>query len=92
MYAIEFMSFLQKKGVNVPGDFSIIGFDDIPLASMVHPTLTTISQNLELRSKIAVELLLELINNSTEGKKVLVPVTLIERGSVARNSVQIHEE
>ena len=84
MYAIEFMNFLQGKGVKIPTDFSIIGFDDIPLASMVHPTLTTISQNLELRAKVAVELLLELIRGETEGRMELLPVTLVERGSVGK--------
>ncbi len=90
MYAIEFMNFLQEKGVNIPRDFSIIGFDDIPLASMVRPTLTTVSQDLELRSKVAVELLLELINGDTEGRMVLLPVTLMERESVSEkvNTVQ----
>ena len=84
MYAIEFMNFLQKKGVNIPEDFSIIGFDDIPLASMVQPALTTVSQNLELRSKVAVELLLELINENTEGRMELLPVELVERESVSK--------
>lgn len=84
MYAIEFMNFLQEKGVHIPKDISIIGFDDIPLASMVYPTLTTVSQNLELRSKVAVELLLELINGMIEGRQELLPVTLVERGSISK--------
>ena len=82
MYAIEFMNFLLEKGVSIPRDFSIIGFDDIPLASMVYPALTTISQNLELRSKVTVELLLELINETTNGRQELMPVALVERRSV----------
>lgn len=85
VYAIEFMNFLQGKGVNIPKDFSIIGFDDIPLASMIHPSLTTISQNLELRSKVAVELLMELIGGAAEGRMELLPVTLIERESVRKH-------
>ena len=84
MYAIEFMNFLQEKGLHIPRDFSIMGFDDIPLAGMVHPTLTTVSQNLELRAKVAVELLLELMNGTTEGRQELLPVKLVERGSVSK--------
>lgn len=87
MYAIEFMNFLMKKGMNIPQDFSIIGFDDIPLASMVYPALTTVSQNLELRAKVAVELLLELINGTTEGRMKLLPVTLKERESVSERRI-----
>ena len=59
-----------------------MGFDDIPLAAMVYPPLTTVSQNLERRSKVAVELLLELINGESEGRMVLLPVEVVERGSV----------
>lgn len=84
MYAIEFMKFLQGKGMNIPKDFSVMGFDDIPLASMVYPPLTTISQNLELRAKVAVELLVELMDGATEGRKELLPVTLVERESVSK--------
>lgn len=84
MYAIEFMNFLQEKGMKIPEDLSIIGFDDIPLASLVYPTLTTVSQNLELRAKVAVELLLELMDGKAAGRQELLPVKLIERGSVSK--------
>jgi len=83
MYAIEFMNFLLEKGIKVPTDFSIIGFDDIPLASFVYPGLSTISQDLSKRAKTAVLLLQELM----EGKKartVRLPVTLVVRNSVNR--------
>ena len=85
MYAIEFMNFLLGKGVSIPKDFSIMGFDDIPLASMVNPALTTVSQDLEYRSKVAVELLEELINGESEGRMVLLPVEVVERKSVGEN-------
>ena len=84
MYAIEFMNFLMEKGVNIPKDFSVMGFDDIPLASMVYPPLTTVAQNLEHRSKVAVELLMELINGASEGRMVLLPVEVVERESVGK--------
>lgn len=82
VYAIEFMNFLKDKGVDIPREFSIVGFDDIPLASMVQPALTTVSQDLELRSKVAVELLIELVDKKSEGRQELLPVKLVERGSV----------
>ena len=82
--AIEFMNFLQDKGLNIPEDFSIVGFDNIPLASCVRPGLTTIAQNLQERSEKAVQLLMELIEGTTVGRQELLPLTLIERGSVKR--------
>lgn len=83
MYAIEFMNFLQDKHVSIPHDFSIIGFDNIPLASYVRPKLTTISQNLERRATCAMELLMDLIKGTTIGKQELLPVELIIRESVS---------
>lgn len=82
--AIEFMNFLQDKGLNIPEDFSIVGFDNIPLASCVRPGLTTIAQNLQERSEKAVQLLMELIEGTTVGRQELLPLILIERGSVKR--------
>ncbi len=82
VYAIEFMGYLQSFGLKIPDDFSIIGFDDIPLAKYSHPPLCTIAQNLYKRSEIAVELLQELIQGNKSGRTVLLPVTLIKRESV----------
>lgn len=82
--AIEFMNFLQDKGLSIPEDFSIVGFDDIPLAQMVRPALTTISQHLKERSEKAVQLLMELIDGTTEGRQELMKPKLVERDSVKR--------
>ena len=82
--AVEFMNFLQGKGVRIPEDFSIIGFDDIPLASCVRPPLTTISQDLRERSQKAVQLLRELMDGETEGRQELLELKLIERESVKK--------
>lgn len=81
-YALEFMRFLLKKGVKVPEDISIVGFDDIPLAEQVYPGLSTVSQNIPLRGKLAVEMLQNQIEGKIEGGSVLLPAQLIERESV----------
>lgn len=82
--AIEFMNFLQDNGIRVPEDFSIVGFDNIPLAAYVRPALTTVSQNLQERSERAVALLIELIDGTTKGRQELLPLELIERSSVKK--------
>lgn len=82
--AIEFMNFLQDKGMNIPEDFSVVGFDDIPLAACVRPGLTTVSQNLKERSKKAVQLLMELIDGTTTGRQEMLQLELIERDSVKK--------
>lgn len=88
-YALEFMRFLLKKGIKVPDEISIVGFDDIPLASQVYPGLSTVSQDIPLRGKMAVEMLQDQIEGKTIGKSVLLPAKLMERESVADIRVKI---
>jgi len=83
MYAIEWMRFLLKRGVRVPEDISIIGFDDIPLAAQVYPGLSTISQDIPMRAKMAVEMLHGLVEGNENGGSVLLKARLVERESVA---------
>ena len=56
-YALEFMRFLQGKGIQIPNDIQIIGFDDNMASRESNPTLTTIHQEASLRAKIAIECL-----------------------------------
>lgn len=83
-YAVEFMYYLEEHGIRVGKDFSVAGFDDIPLAGMVSPGLTTIHQDLQHRAKKAMELI-ELQKNGTYEKEqlsVCLPVCLKARDSV----------
>jgi LacI family transcriptional regulator len=51
-----------QRGLRVPEDLSIAGFDDIDLAQATRPTLTTVRQPLQEMGRIAVSLLLRLLN------------------------------
>ena len=52
----------ETKGLRVPDDVSVIGFDDIPQASLIRPALTTIRQPLEKMGRVATQMLLELLS------------------------------
>ncbi|MFF5295315.1 LacI family DNA-binding transcriptional regulator [Paractinoplanes globisporus] len=52
-----------QRGLRVPEDLSIAGFDDIDLAQATRPTLTTVRQPLQEMGRIAVSLLLRLLNH-----------------------------
>lgn len=80
-YAIDLMQFLQEKGVRIPEDICIAGFDDCPLCEMVCPSLTTVKQDGKQRAELAVSLLKELKAGKEEGKTIKLPVTLVERHS-----------
>jgi LacI family repressor for deo operon, udp, cdd, tsx, nupC, and nupG len=61
--AIGAIKAIKSKGLKVPDDLSVIGFDDIKFASIFEPALTTIAQPTFEMGKKAIELLLKLINN-----------------------------
>lgn len=84
-YAIEAMDYLRHKGVNVPQDVSIIGFDDIDMARLVSPRLTTVKQGVAKKGQMAVEMLMKQIRKEElETKSARLPVVLVERESVKR--------
>lgn len=83
-YAIELMHFLQEKGVKVPEDISIVGFDDSPWCEKVYPALTTVKQDAAERAREAVRILGDLKAGKYETKSVKLAVRLVERDSVRR--------
>ena len=74
-------------GLRVPEDMSIIGFDDLEISQYLAPGLTTIRQQISLKGQRAVELLLEHIADPSLSKQEeILPLKLIERGSVRKLS------
>ena len=75
---------LREAGRPVPAAVSVIGFDDIPLASYFDPPLTTLRQPLEESGQQAARLLIETIQDPDRPlERVLTHARLIERGSCA---------
>jgi LacI family transcriptional regulator len=74
---------LRAAGLSVPGDISVAGFGDLPLADLLEPPLTTIREPLEAMGRAAVQALFELLNGRRPPSETRLPVTLIERHSVA---------
>jgi len=79
--AIEAIDWLKRRGFTVPGDVSIVGFDDVPEAAMSQPGLTTISQPAAEIGRRAAKAILEF--DGTLRRETL-PVKLVIRGSTAR--------
>lgn len=57
------MEAIRQRGWRIPEDISVMGFDDIPQASIAHPKLTTMHQPLDQMGRVAVKMLLEHIEN-----------------------------
>lgn len=59
--ALGLISRFAARSVDVPGELSVIGFDDIAMSAMVHPSLTTVALPMELSGRAGVDLLLHLM-------------------------------
>lgn len=82
--AMGVYSALRARGLSVPDDMSVIGFDDVPIASIVTPTLTTIRQPLVEMGRIATTMLLRLIaEEPLDTMRVELTTSLIVRESCA---------
>ena len=83
LIAIGAMKALQARGLAVPTDVLVSGFDDIPLSSFVNPSLTTVQQNTKIAGRILVDTLLKLIHDEPAENQI-IPVNLILRASTKR--------
>jgi DNA-binding LacI/PurR family transcriptional regulator len=78
--AIGAMRALHEAGLDVPGDVSIVGYDDLAAARMAEPPLTTIAQDTRLAGEKLVDTLIAKIEERAP-ESVLLPVRLVVRGS-----------
>ena len=75
---------IKDMGYRVPEDFSIIGFDNRPITQFVNPKLSTVNVPKDIFGPVAVDLLLERLEEGrTHSIKLQVGTDLIERGSAA---------
>jgi LacI family transcriptional regulator len=82
--AMGAMDGVRSRGLRVPEDVSIMGFDDIPQAASVRPALTTVRQPLEQMGRVATQMLLDLLKNAEkEISRIELPTELIVRGSTS---------
>lgn len=82
MSAVGAMEAIRDYGLSVPEDLSVIGFDDIEIASYVQPPLTTVRQDMITIGKRVIELLDELImDEQLTPPEAIIPTELIIRGS-----------
>jgi len=82
--ALGFMIGALGRGFRVPEDVAITGFDDMPMASLVQPTLTTVRQPVRELAATTARLLLD---RSTERGEVLLPTEVVLRGSCGCRNV-----
>jgi DNA-binding LacI/PurR family transcriptional regulator len=81
LMAVAGMGVALGRGLTLPDDLSITGFDDIPLAAHVAPALTTVRQDAQAWGRAAAESLLALGGDEEVGDVRLAPSQLVIRAS-----------
>ena len=83
LLAAGIMAGLSERGISVPRDKSIVGFDDNYLAQLTIPGLTTVHQDADQKGFLATDMILcQLRHEEPPRRKIILPVRLVERGSV----------
>ena len=85
--AIGVMDTAKSRGLRIPRDLSVAGFDDIRFARYTDPPLTTVAQPMREIGEGTVRLLLQILNGQTTApESITLPHTLIVRSSTGPSS------
>ncbi len=86
LMAVGAMRFAVEKGFRIPEEIAFAGFDDVDIACMMTPSLTTIRQPFAMKGETAIKVLFELIEGSEKLDKMVyeLPFELIERESTSK--------
>ena len=83
MTAIGALRQIRTRGLRVPDDVSLVGFDDLQIIRYVDPPLTTVRQPMARMGRLAMETLFDLLAGSRSNHNIKVPGELIVRESTA---------
>jgi LacI family transcriptional regulator len=82
--ALKVLDVARERGLDVPGDLSIVGFDNVPESALAQPGLTTVDQSMYQLGYEAAQLLTSLLTGVPQvPHQVRLPVRLVVRGSTA---------
>ena len=79
--ASDALRFLREKGIEVPGEMSLAGCNDMPVAQQVHPPLTTVQVPMYRLGQIAARTLVEEVEEGMEESEVILKPKLVIRDS-----------
>lgn len=88
--AVGALRALHERGVSVPEEMAVIGFDDIELSAYLNPPLTTVRAHTEQMGRTAAQLLLERIEGREAAVHVRVNTTLMVRESCGHDLTKLH--
>lgn len=79
--AMGLINGLTALGWSIPDDLSVMGFDDVPLATMCLPNITTVHQDITAKGAAAAEVVIEAVDGITK-RDIILPLHVVERDSV----------
>ncbi|GAB3904784.1 hypothetical protein GCM10027612_73240 [Microbispora bryophytorum subsp. camponoti] len=79
--AVGALRAIGEAGLKVPEDIALVGFDDIEVAALVPPGLTTVAQDKAGFGTAAAEAVVAMINGAEAPPPRILPTTLVVRGS-----------
>ncbi len=83
MLAMGFIKGVKQTGLSVPRDISVVGFDDLEIARMTDPGLTTIHQDVVEKGRCAAQLVIDGVREKGMSRQEnILPIHLVERESV----------
>lgn len=84
LIAAQAIQACSSLGLRVPEDIQLVGFDDVLLARLTSPTITTIRQPVKEMARLAIDELIDQIEGRLVPSRTMLPVRLVERGSTKR--------
>lgn len=90
LMALGGLAWLQEQGKRVPDDLAVVGFDDIELAAMMRPSLTTVRQNRYEMGRTAAETLVRMLADNEKGRGIILPPELVVRDTTNRPLCSSH--
>ncbi len=81
-----------ERGLTIPDDISIVGFDDIEIAQILNPPLSTVQTPGETMGQVAFERLLDLIENSNQNISIPIKWTIPTKLVIRRSARNLREE
>ena len=83
LIAAGLLAGLHRLGKRIPEDYSVMGFDNLPVSRMVYPALTTVDQSILEKGKLAGNLIARLLRKEAAPRESTTDVRIVERDSVA---------
>ena len=88
-YAVLLMNYFMDRGIRIPEDLSITGFDDNLMSRIIRPALTTVGQDVTKKGQLAVDYMLKMIQGVEFSEwNVKLPTKIVIRDSVRPVALQ----